>query len=65
MRLSDNLDSVFESNGFDFYADAKIGLAADGREVAVHRCILAARSPYLKSAFASHRERERGEGIGR
>ncbi|KAK7329007.1 hypothetical protein VNO77_23151 [Canavalia gladiata] len=52
-RLSENLGSIFEVNsgGFDFFADGKI-VAGDGREVAVHRCILAARSCFFKTAFA-------------
>ncbi|KAL8160873.1 hypothetical protein V2J09_012362 [Rumex salicifolius] len=58
VRLSDNLDSIFESENVDFYADAKIAVGA-GKEIPVHRCILASRSPYLKAAFASHKERER------
>ncbi|KAH7851097.1 hypothetical protein Vadar_007258 [Vaccinium darrowii] len=51
--LSDNLDSIFNSNS---YSDAKIA-AADGREVAVHRCILSARSPFFKNVFS---DKERG-----
>ncbi|GAB4837977.1 Nitrogen permease reactivator protein [Ancistrocladus abbreviatus] len=59
-RLSDNLDLIFDSNDFDYFADAKIAVSG-GREVAVHRCILSARSPYFKAAFASSRkERETG-----
>ncbi|GMH18084.1 hypothetical protein Nepgr_019925 [Nepenthes gracilis] len=59
-RLSDNLYSIFESSDFNFYADAKIVAADDGgREIAVHRCILSARSPYFKALFASCKEKER------
>ncbi|KAL5770989.1 hypothetical protein ACOSP7_015143 [Xanthoceras sorbifolium] len=54
--LSYNLESVFESPGFEFYSDAKIVLLS-GREVRVHRCILSARSPFFKNLFS---EKERG-----
>ncbi|GMQ06094.1 hypothetical protein CsSME_00050811 [Camellia sinensis var. sinensis] len=52
-RLSENLESIFDSSPppeFDFFADASIAVAG-GREVAVHRCILSARSPFLKTVF--------------
>ncbi|KAK4757747.1 hypothetical protein SAY87_019048 [Trapa incisa] len=49
--LSDNLNSIFRSPGPDFFADAKIALG-EGRELPVHRCILAARSPFFKAAFS-------------
>ncbi|MED6127095.1 Nitrogen permease reactivator protein [Stylosanthes scabra] len=52
--LSDSLASLFHSD-FDFYADARIVLA-DGRELAVHRCILAARSSFFRSFFAKDGE---------
>ncbi|KAJ0030137.1 hypothetical protein Pint_13414 [Pistacia integerrima] len=48
--LSRNLESIFESQDFDFYSDAKIVLSS-GREVSVHRCILSARSPFFKNVF--------------
>ncbi|TKY72813.1 Regulatory protein NPR1 [Spatholobus suberectus] len=48
--LSENLGSILEE-GVDFFSDGKI-VAGDGREVAVHRCILAARSCFFKTAFA-------------
>ncbi|KAL8137389.1 hypothetical protein V2J09_003390 [Rumex salicifolius] len=63
-RLSDNLDSISESDEFELYADANMALVS-GQEIAVHRCILAARSPYLKSAFASFNERDTGAKDGR
>ncbi|XP_028787451.1 BTB/POZ domain and ankyrin repeat-containing protein NPR1-like [Neltuma alba] len=51
-RLSDNLASIFETSESDaFFADARIVLG-DGREVPVHRCILAARSPFFKRVFS-------------
>ncbi|KAL6974557.1 Nitrogen permease reactivator protein [Sarracenia purpurea var. burkii] len=51
-RLSENLESVFDpsSPDFDFFTDARISVS-DGREFAVHRCILSARSPFFKNAF--------------
>lgn len=56
-RLSENLESIFQSSGdFDSYADAKISVP-DGREVPVHRCILSARSSFFKSVFSG---KERG-----
>ncbi|KAM7509690.1 hypothetical protein LguiA_020143 [Lonicera macranthoides] len=56
-RLSENLESIFQSSrDFDFYADAKISVA-DGREVPVHRCILSARSSFFKNVFSG---KERG-----
>ncbi|KAK4761908.1 hypothetical protein SAY87_029792 [Trapa incisa] len=48
--LSDNLDAIFGFPGPDFFSDAKIALG-EGRELPVHRCILAARSPFFKAAF--------------
>lgn len=51
-RLSDNLESIFDTpDSDDFFADARIVLG-DGREVPVHRCILSARSPFFKSFFS-------------
>ncbi|KAK6944805.1 Ankyrin repeat [Dillenia turbinata] len=55
-RLSENLDSVFESFDVDnYFSDAKIILNS-GKEVPIHRCILAARSPFFKSLFGSWRD---------
>lgn len=52
-RLSENLGSILEaSTASNFFADAKI-VAADGRELAVHRCILAARSGFFKDVFCA------------
>ncbi|RDX90906.1 BTB/POZ domain and ankyrin repeat-containing protein NPR1, partial [Mucuna pruriens] len=48
--LSENLGSILE-RGVDFFSDAKI-VTGDGREIAVHRCILASRSCFFKEAFA-------------
>ncbi|XP_020221868.1 BTB/POZ domain and ankyrin repeat-containing protein NPR1 [Cajanus cajan] len=52
--LSQNLSSLLEvsAGGVDFFSDGRIAVA-DGREVAVHRCILAARSCFFKEAFAA------------
>ncbi|KAJ8766937.1 hypothetical protein K2173_011755 [Erythroxylum novogranatense] len=52
-HLSENLESIFESSNSDFFADAKITISGCNREVAVHRCILSARSPFFKNAFSS------------
>ncbi|KAL2327216.1 hypothetical protein Fmac_020643 [Flemingia macrophylla] len=51
--LSEDMGSILEvgGGGFDFFSDGKITLV-DGREVGVHRCILAARSCFFKNAFA-------------
>lgn len=54
-RLSENLESVFESPEFDFFTDARI-VVAGGREVPVHRCILAARSVFFKAVLAGARK---------
>ncbi|XP_073150794.1 BTB/POZ domain and ankyrin repeat-containing protein NPR1 [Henckelia pumila] len=58
-RLSDTLESIcFHTSSlpdFDFFADARL-IAASGREIPVHRCILAARSLFFKNLFV---DRER------
>ncbi|KAI3447151.1 hypothetical protein Pfo_003816 [Paulownia fortunei] len=58
-RLSDTLESILldtsSSPDFDFFADARI-VAASGREIPVHRCILSARSLFFKNLFVN-RER--------
>lgn len=59
-RLSENLESIFEtSDSDDFFADARIVLS-DGREVPVHRCILSARSPFFRNLFSGAKERGGG-----
>ncbi|KAI6679659.1 hypothetical protein NL676_033540 [Syzygium grande] len=53
-RLSDSLESIFERprpGAGSSFSDAAI-VAGDGREVPVHRCVLAARSPFFGAAFA-------------
>ncbi|XP_019173465.1 PREDICTED: BTB/POZ domain and ankyrin repeat-containing protein NPR1 [Ipomoea nil] len=53
-RLSETLESVFDASSspdFDFFADAKL-VAACGKEIPVHRCILSARSPFFRSVFS-------------
>ncbi|GER36006.1 regulatory protein NPR1 [Striga asiatica] len=58
-RLSDTLESIFfdssSPSDFDFFSDARL-VAASGREIPVHRCILSARSPFFRNLFSS-RER--------
>ncbi|KAK6151964.1 hypothetical protein DH2020_014599 [Rehmannia glutinosa] len=58
-RLSDTLESIFFDTSsppdFDFFADARL-IAASGREIPVHRCILSARSLFFKNLFVN-RER--------
>ncbi|XP_022864635.1 BTB/POZ domain and ankyrin repeat-containing protein NPR1 isoform X2 [Olea europaea var. sylvestris] len=55
-RLSNTLASIFFCKSsppdFDFFSDAKL-VAAGGREIPVHRCILSARSPFFKNLFAN------------
>lgn len=55
-RLSNTLASILFYNSsppdFDFFSDAKL-VAAGGREIPVHRCILSARSPFFKIFFAN------------
>lgn len=58
-RLSDALEKIFfDASGkdFDFFADARL-VAASGREIPVHRCLLSARSSFFKNLFVS-RERK-------
>lgn len=52
-QLSGNLEAIFDSQDFDYFADAKITNSNYNREVPVHRCILSARSPFFKSVFSS------------
>ncbi|XP_010242246.1 PREDICTED: BTB/POZ domain and ankyrin repeat-containing protein NPR1-like [Nelumbo nucifera] len=58
-RLSENLESIFESPDFDFCSDAKI-VVCSGQEIPVHRCILSARSPFFKTVFSSSAAKEKG-----
>ncbi|KAG9455633.1 hypothetical protein H6P81_000141 [Aristolochia fimbriata] len=51
-RLSDNLDAIFQSPQYGFCSDARIMVSAS-RDVPVHRCILAARSPFFLSLFTA------------
>ena len=56
-RLSQNLESLFDSSSSsDRFADAKILVGTE--QVAVHRCLLAARSPFFKNAFSNSKEVE-------
>uniref|UniRef100_A0A6N2MNH6 BTB domain-containing protein n=1 Tax=Salix viminalis TaxID=40686 RepID=A0A6N2MNH6_SALVM len=52
-QLSGNLETIFDSQDFGYFADAKITSSNYNREVPVHRCILSARSPFFKSVFSS------------
>ncbi|KAF3794859.1 Regulatory protein [Nymphaea thermarum] len=58
-KLSENLDTLFQSPEFDLYSDLKI-VADGGLEARAHRCILAARSPFLKQVLAGS-EKDRYE----
>ncbi|KAL6838709.1 hypothetical protein ACP4OV_031423 [Aristida adscensionis] len=51
-RLSDNLAAAFRSPAdFAFLADARIAVPG-APDLRVHRCVLCARSPFLRAAFA-------------
>ncbi|KAK9099371.1 hypothetical protein Syun_026416 [Stephania yunnanensis] len=53
-RLSENLESIFDSSDdFAFCSDAAIAVSS-AREIPVHRCVLAARSPFFKTLFAKN-----------
>lgn len=61
-RLSETLESMFLSDTsstseFDFFADARLVTGFCGREIPVHRCILAARSPFFRSMFSGEKGR--------
>ncbi|XP_068647072.1 BTB/POZ domain and ankyrin repeat-containing protein NPR1 [Aristolochia californica] len=51
-RLSENFEAIFQSPEYVFCSDARI-LVLGSREVPIHRCILAARSPFFRSVFAA------------
>ncbi|XP_052140786.1 BTB/POZ domain and ankyrin repeat-containing protein NPR1 [Oryza glaberrima] len=52
-RLSDNLAAAFRSpEDFAFLADARIAVPGGGGDLRVHRCVLSARSPFLRGVFA-------------
>lgn len=61
--LSANLESLLLSPELAFCADARICVASGGfpspREVAVHRCLLSARSPFFRQLFAGEKENEK------
>ncbi|WVZ72672.1 hypothetical protein U9M48_021092 [Paspalum notatum var. saurae] len=51
-RLSDNLAAAFRSpDDFAFLSDARI-VVPGAPEIRVHRCVLCARSPFLRAVFA-------------
>ena len=58
-QLSGNLETIFDSQDFGYFADAKITSSNYNREVPVHRCILSARSPFFKSVFSSSAAKDR------
>ncbi|KAL6627269.1 hypothetical protein ACP70R_030995 [Stipagrostis hirtigluma subsp. patula] len=59
-RLSDNLAAAFRSpEDFAFLADARIAVPG-APDLRVHRCVLCARSPFLRAVFA----RRAGAGAG-
>ncbi|PKU74276.1 BTB/POZ domain and ankyrin repeat-containing protein NPR1 [Dendrobium catenatum] len=49
-RLSDHLLYLLQSPDFDFFSDARIAVGA--KELAVHRCLLSARSSFFRDVFA-------------
>ncbi|KAK9102543.1 hypothetical protein Sjap_019797 [Stephania japonica] len=52
-HLSENYESIFESQSYQcFYSDAKI-IIDESREVPIHRCVLAARSTFFANLFLS------------
>ncbi|KAJ4851145.1 hypothetical protein Tsubulata_003229 [Turnera subulata] len=56
-QLSTNLETILESQDFDCFADARITISSCNREVPVHRCILAARSPFFKNVFTLSKDK--------
>ena len=51
-RLSDNLAAAFRSpEDFAFLADARVAVPG-APDLRVHRCVLSARSPFLRAVFA-------------
>jgi regulatory protein NPR1 len=61
-RLSDNLAAAFRSpDDFAFLADARIAVPG-APDIRVHRCVLCARSPFLRDLFA---RRAAGAGEGK
>nr|Q5D0W8.1 RecName: Full=BTB/POZ domain and ankyrin repeat-containing protein NPR1; Short=OsNPR1; AltName: Full=NPR1 homolog 1; Short=OsNH1 [Oryza sativa Indica Group]AAX18700.1 NPR1-like 1 [Oryza sativa Indica Group]ADE05560.1 ankyrin-repeat protein [Oryza sativa Indica Group]ADE05561.1 ankyrin-repeat protein [Oryza sativa Indica Group] len=65
-RLSDNLAAAFRSpEDFAFLADARIavpGGGGGGGDLRVHRCVLSARSPFLRGVFARRAAAAAGGG---
>ena len=55
-RLSQNLESHFNDDSSNRFADAKILVGTE--QVAVHRCLLVAQSPFFKNAFSNSKEVE-------
>ena len=55
-RLSQNLESHFNDDSSNRFANAKILVGTE--QVAVHRCLLAAQSPFFKNAFSNSKEVE-------
>jgi regulatory protein NPR1 len=56
-RLSDNLAAAFLCpDDFGFLADARVVAAPGAPELRVHRCVLCARSPFLRDFFARRAE---------
>uniref|UniRef100_A0A0D9Y4H5 BTB/POZ domain and ankyrin repeat-containing protein NPR1 n=1 Tax=Oryza glumipatula TaxID=40148 RepID=A0A0D9Y4H5_9ORYZ len=62
-RLSDNLAAAFRSpEDFAFLADARIAVPGGGGDLRVHRCVLSARSPFLRGVFARRAAAAAGGG---
>jgi regulatory protein NPR1 len=63
--LSDNLAAAFRCpDDFGFLADARIVVAPGSPELRVHRCVLCARSPFLRDFFARRAGKEEDEETG-
>ncbi|XP_057545400.1 BTB/POZ domain and ankyrin repeat-containing protein NPR1-like [Amaranthus tricolor] len=60
-RLSENLETLFQPSlsESDSFADAKIIISGDSREIFIHRCILSSRSSFFRAEFASKRDKEK------
>jgi regulatory protein NPR1 len=64
-RLSENLAAVFRSpDDFAFLSDARI-VVPGAPDLRVHRCVLCARSPFLRDVFARRAAEDKGKDRGK